>query len=316
MFNGKNPSADAKAIRTGVGIGALVIVVLIIVFNCFYKVGEQEQAVVTTFGRVQGVKTAGLYFKLPFIQQVHKVDTTTRGMQIGYVENDRTPLNGYQVPEEATMITSDFNFVNIDFYLEYKVSDPQKFLYAASEPEAVLKNLAQSCIRSTVINYPVDEVITTGKGQIQAEVREMLTQELQRAGIGIELVNISVQDAEPPTETIMQAFKAVETAKQEADTAVNTALKYQNEQIPNAKATADRIVQEAEAVKAARIAEAEGQVNRFNTIFEQYKLNPLITKQRLFYETLENVLPNLKVIITDGTTETTLPLDSYVNTEE
>ena len=229
MFNGKNPSADAKAIRTGVGIGALVIVVLIIVFNCFYKVGEQEQAVVTTFGRVQGVKTAGLYFKLPFIQQVHKVDTTTRGMQIGYVENDRTPLNGYQVPEEATMITSDFNFVNIDFYLEYKVSDPQKFLYAASEPEAVLKNLAQSCIRSTVINYPVDEVITTGKGQIQAEVREMLTQELQRAGIGIELVNISVQDAEPPTETIMQAFKAVETAKQEADTAVNTALKYQNE---------------------------------------------------------------------------------------
>ena len=97
---------------------------------------------------------------------------------------------------------------------------------------------------------------------------------------------------------------------------MNTALKYQNEQIPNAKATADRIVQEAEAVKAARIAEAEGQVNRFNTIFEQYKLNPLITKQRLFYETLENVLPNLKVIITDGTTETTLPLDSYVNTEE
>ena len=174
-----------------------------------------------------------------------------------------------------------------------------------------MKNMALASIRNTVVNYPVDDVITTAKGQIQAEVKERLTTELAEKNIGMTVVNISVQDAEPPTEEIVQAFKSVETAKQGKETAVNNAKKYQSEELPKAEAAADKILQDAEAAKQARIAEAEGQVARFNEMYEQYKLQPYITKKRLFYETMEELLPDLKVIITDGNTQQMLPLDSF-----
>ena len=153
--------------------------------------------------------------------------------------------------------------------------------------------------------------MTTAKGQIQAAVKEDMTRELNEHDIGLAVVNITVQDSEPPTNEIKQAFKAVETAKQGADTAKNNALAYQNEQIPKADANADKIIQSAEADKAARIAEAQGQVVRFNEMYEQYRLYPDITKKRMFYETMEELLPSLKVIISDGGTQTLMPLDSF-----
>ena len=165
-----------------------------------------------------------------------------------------------------------------------------------------------------MVNYTVDDVITTGKNQIQAEVKEKLIKSLKAQNIGIQVVNISVQDAEPPTDKIMQSFKAVETAKQGAQTATNEANQYKNEKIPAAEASADKITQDAEAKKEARIAEAQGQVERFNETYAEYTKYPLITKQRMFYETMEDVLPSLKVIITDGTTQTMLPLDKFSET--
>ena len=297
---------------TALVIAAVLIVLL--VKGAYYNVNEQEQAVVTMFGKVTDVKTAGLYFKIPLIQNVQKVDTTTHGMQIGYTSQNDPYAQVYNVVEyEALMITSDFNFVDIDFYLEYRVSNPEKYLFASSEPVSILRNLAQAAIRSTVIDYTVDDVITTGKSQIQAQVREKLVEALEEADIGIEVVNLSVQDAEPPTTEVFQAFKAVETAKQGADTAINTANQYQNEQIPAAEAAADKIRQQAEAQKESRIAEAEGQTARFNAMYEQYALNPTVTKQRLFYETMEEILPDLKVIVDDGQTQTVLPLDSFAD---
>jgi membrane protease subunit HflK len=213
------------------------------------------------------------------------------------------------------MITSDFNLINIDFYMEYRVNDPVAYLYNSRHPEDILKNIALAAIRSTVINYTVDEAMTTGKSAIQSEVKSMMVEELNEQNIGLQVVNITIQDAAPPTDEIIRAFKNVETAKQGAETTINQARKYENEQIPAAEAQADRIVQNAEAQKAARIAEAEGQVARFNAMFEQYVLNPLITKQRMFYETLEDLLPGLKVIITDGQTQTLLPLDTFTGAE-
>ena len=306
----KMPKVSVKPLP--VLIGALAVLIVLVGMNGYYKVDEQEQAVVTMFGKVTDVKTAGLYFKIPFLQQVQKVDTTTKGMQIGYTQSSDPYNQRAEVVEyEALMITSDFNFVDIDFYLEYRVSDPKKFLYRSTDPVAILRNLTQESIRSTVSDYTVDEVITTGKSQIQAKVREKLVEALEEADIGLEVVNLSIQDAEPPTSEVMQAFKAVETAKQGADTAVNNAKQYQNEQIPAAEANADKITQQAEAAKEARIAEAEGQTARFNAMYEQYVLNPTVTRQRLFYETMEDVLPGLKVIVDDGKTQTVLPLDSF-----
>ena len=293
-----------------IAIGLIVIFALIFVNNCYYQVKEQEQAILTMFGKVLRVDTAGLYFKVPFVQSVHKVDMTTHGIGIGYtIENGQN----ITVEDEGIMITSDFNFVDIDFYLEYKVSDPVAAYYNSENPDLIMKNMALASIRNTVVNYPVDDVITTAKGQIQSEVKEKLQKELTDKNIGLTVVNISVQDAEPPTAEIVQAFKSVETAKQGKETAVNNAKKYQSEELPKAEAGADKIVQDAEASKEARIAEAQGQVARFNEMYEQYKLQPYITKKRLFYETMEDILPELKVIVTDGNTQQLLPLEGFNN---
>ncbi len=286
-----------------------VIVICIVIKGGFYNVSEQENAVVTMFGKVVRTDTAGLYFKIPILQTVHYVDITTHGTGVGYTLDN----SGQNITDETNgiMITSDFNLLDIDFYLEYRVSDPVAYLYSSDDPEEILKNIALSSIRSVVADFTVDEAMTTAKGQIQANVREDMTRELTDHDIGLTVVNITVQDSEPPTDEIKQAFKAVETAKQGADTARNNALAYQNEQLPKAEANADKIIQTAEADKSARIAEAEGQVVRFNEMYEQYRLYPYITKKRMFYESMEELLPSLKVIISDGGTQTLMPLDSF-----
>ena len=291
----------------------IVGIVIGVVFGSFYTVSEQQNAVVTQFGKVVRTDTAGMYFKVPFLQRVNKVDITTHGTGIGYTIS----ADGQNIPDDndGIMITSDFNLLNIDFYLEYRVSDPVAYLFNSKEPELILRNIALASIRSVVSNYTVDDAMTTGKGQIQADVKDEMIEELTEQNIGLSVVNISIQDSEPPTQEIIQAFKAVETAKQGADTARNNALQYQNQQIPAAEASADRIVQTAEANKAARIAEAEGQVARFNEMYDEYELYPLITKKRLFLETMETILPGAKVIITDGETQNMLPLESFVSEE-
>lgn len=297
-------------------INKFFIIFLIILFiisatilDGFYTVGEQEQAVITMFGNIVRTDTAGLYFKIPWLQECHIVDMTTHGTAIGY----RTTKDGRSVTiaSEGIMITSDFNLVNVDFYLEYKVSDPIAFLYQSDNPEVILRNMILACIRDTVVNFTVDDVITTGKNQIQTDVKEKLSRMLQEYNIGLQCVNLTVQDAAPPTKAIVQAFKEVETAKQSKETTINGAKKYQSEQIPLAEAKADQIIQKAEAVKQSRISEAQGQATRFNNIYKEYQAYPLITKQRLFYETMEALLPNMKVIITDGKTQQLMPLGKF-----
>ena len=302
-------AANRFPIKKVVGIVVVVAVLFLLLTGSFYNVSEQENAVVTMFGKVVRTDTAGLYFKIPLIQQVKKVDITTHGTGVGYTIS--TEGQNIADPGNGIMITSDLNLLDIDFYLEYRVSDPVAYLYNSNNPEEILKNVALSSVRSVVADYTVDEAMTTAKGQIQADVKEDMLRELTEHNIGLTVVNITVQDSEPPTDAIKQAFKAVETAKQGADTAKNNALAYQNEQIPSAEANADKIVQTAEAQKASRIAEAEGQVVRFNEMYEQYKLYPYITQKRMFYETMEDVLPGMKVIITDGSTQTMLPLEKF-----
>ncbi len=287
----------------------VLILAVIIATNAFFEIKEQEQAVVTTFGKAQTVSTAGLHFKIPFIQKVHKVDTTIKSLTIGYdletnAKNER----------ESMMITKDFNFVNVDFYLEYRVSDPVKALYASEEPVTILKNIAQSSIRMIVGGYDVDDVITTGKIEIQSAIKTSILEKLEKQNIGIQLVNITIQDAEPPTAAVMEAFKSVETAKQGKETAVNNANKYRNEQLPQAEAQVDKILQNAQTTKTQRVNEAYAEVSRFNEMYEEYLKYPLITKQRMFYEAMEDVLPTLKVIIDsgDGNIQKLLPLDSLM----
>ena len=251
--------------------------------------------------------------KNPLIQQVRKVNTTIQGFAIGY-----DPTTNVSIEDESQMITSDFNFIDVDFYVEFRYSDPVKALYASAEPLNILKNISQSCIRNVIGSYPVDDVLTTGKNEIQSAIKEMILVRLEEQDIGVQLVNITIQDSEPPTVEVMEAFKAVETAKQGKETALNNANKYRNEQLPSAQAKADGIVKDAEAQKTERINEATAQVARFSAMYEEYIKNPTVTKQRMFYEAMEEVLPDLKVIIESdsGNVQTVYPLDSFTGSSD
>ena len=303
----KKSGRGKRAMKNGgkaVGIFVLVLLVAVLAMNSAYTIGEQEQAVVTTFGVPGAVTESGLHFKIPFVQQVTKVDTTIQGFSVGFDNAEQQT-----VANEAIMITSDFNFVDIDFYVEYRVSDPVKAVFASKEPEMILRNLAQSCIRSVVSNYDVDSVLTTGKNEIQSNIKEMLLAQMEEQDIGLQLVNITIQDSEPPTAEVMAAFKDVETAKQGKETSINNANRYRNEKLPKAEADVDQILQEAESTKTRRINEAYGAVSMFNAQYEEYVKNPLVTKQRMFYETMEEVLPNLKVIIAGTDSVNTMLVD-------
>ena len=201
------PSRASKNAKRVTWAVLLVLLLAVTALNSVYSINEQENAVVTTFGVPHTVSTSGLHFKIPFIQQVHKVDMTIRGVAIGYDPNTNASID-----DESLMITSDFNFVNVDFFLEYRVTDPIQYLYASEQPATILKTLAQSYIRDTIGLYPVDDVITTGKNQIQSEIKEKIIDRLEAEQIGLQLVNITIQDAEPPTAEVLAAFKEVENA--------------------------------------------------------------------------------------------------------
>ena len=296
---------------------ALVIIalaVLLVAQSCFYTVDDKQQAVVTTFGKVTGVTDAGVHFRLPLgIQQVEKVDVNVyQKIELGY----STKKNGYDVDgSESTMITGDYNIVNVDFFIEYKISDPVQYLYSSNQPELILRNLIQSQVRNVVGSSTVDAVLTDGKESIQMQVRDLVTEILADYKIGLSLVDVKIQDAEPPTTEVVEAFKAVETAKQKAETVINDAKAYQNAQLPKAQAQADQLVQNAEYLKQKRINEATEQVAMFNARYAEYARNPQITRSRMYYEAISNILPGVKLYINTGSgsnMQMLLPLESLI----
>ena len=288
----------------------LGILLVLTLFQSVYSLEEDEYAVIQTWGYVQVEETPGIKFKIPYIQQVHKVSKASKQFAVGYDLDTNESIH-----KESFMITNDYNFVNVDFYFEYQITDPVKYFYVSEEPEVIVKNLAQSYIRDTVGSHDVDEVLTTGKYEIQSEIKTKLQERLEMEDIGIQITNAVIQDAEVPTTEVAQAFKNVEDAKQGMETAINNANADANTRIPAANAQADKIVKDAQAKKEALIAEAEGQVARFNSLYEEYIKFPLITKQRMFYETMEEVLPNMNIYITDGSTQTMLPLEPFSKLE-
>ena len=255
---------------------AVILFLLSTVFGSFYILSETESAVVTTLGQATVNNNKGLQFKIPFIQSVTKINTTVRSFEIGYEER------------------GDGSYRN---YVTYQVTDPLQYMYATEDPELILKNLIQSTIRGTVSAYTVDSALTTGKSDIQQNIKNIVMDELNEQDIGLSLIDISIQDVEPPNDQIKEAFSEVENARQNKESALNEANQYRNEQIPAAEAKADNIIQKAEAQKSSRINEANGQAARFNSEYEEYIKYPLITKQRMFYEAMEEILPSVKIII-------------------
>ena len=295
----------------------LAIVLVALAGTCFYTVDDKQQAVVTTFGKVTDVTDAGVHFKLPFgIQKVQKVDVNVyQKIELGYSSDGY----GYNVNEsESTMITGDYNIVNVDFFVEYKISDPVQYLFSSNQPELILRNLIQSQVRNVVGSSTVDAVLTDGKENIQMQVKDLVSNILAEYDIGLTLVDVKIQDAEPPTQDVIEAFKAVETAKQQAETVINDAKAYQNAQLPQAQAEADKLIQNAEYLKQKRINEAIEQVAMFEAMYAEYALNPDITLSRMYYEAVSQILPNVKLFINtsgDGSNvDMLLPLESLIDT--
>ena len=307
---------DLRKLRTPVLLGILAILLVVASLTCYYTVDDKQQAVVTTFGKVTDITDAGLHFKLPFgIQKVHKVDVNVyQKIELGYTTNydSSTTVNS----GESTMITGDYNIVNVDFYVEYKVSDPVRYLFSSNDPVLILRNLIQSQVRNVVGSSSVDAVLTDGKEDIQRQVKELVTEILAQYDIGLTLIDVRIQDAEPPTQEVIEAFKAVETAKQSAEAEVNQSMAYQNAQIPSAEAQADQLIQNAEYLKQKRINEAAQQVAMFNAMYQEYALNPEITRTRMYYEAISQILPGVKLYINTSSgsdVQMLLPLESLVD---
>ena len=306
---------DLKKIKRTALLTILFAVMIVFGLTCYYTVDDKQQAVVTTFGKVTDITDAGVHLKLPFgIQQVEKVDVNVyQKITLGY-----NPVgSGYTVDDrESAMITGDYNIVNVDFFVEYKISDPVQYLYSSNDPENILRNLVQSQVRNVVGSSTVDSVLTDGKENIQMQVRNLVTDILNQYDIGLSLVDVKIQDAEPPTQEVIEAFKNVETAKQQAETVINDAKAYKNAQLPQAQAKADKLIQNAQYLKEKRINEATEQVAMFNAMYQEYALNPQVTKSRMYYEAISQIMPGVKLYINTSSSsdvQMLLPLEDLVS---
>ena len=312
----KNKTPDFSKLTQRLPLLFLALALVMAAMTCWYTVDDKQQAVVTIFGKVTDITSAGVHFKAPFgIQQVEKVDVNVyQKIELGYTSTG----DSYMVNEdESTMITGDYNIVNVDFFVEYRISNPERYLYASNDAELILRNLIQSQVRNVVGSSSVDSVLTDGKENIQMQVKALVTEILMDYDIGLTLVDVRIQDAEPPTQEVIEAFKAVETAKQNAEAVVNQAKAYENAQIPAAQAQADKLIQNAEYLKQKRINEAKEQVAMFTAMYEQYALNPEITRSRMYYEAISDILPGVKLFINTASkgsdVQMLLPLESLVD---
>jgi len=296
-----------------IGFGIIVVAVLLIGYSCFYTVQEQERAAILTFGKYTGETRAGLHFKWPYpIQQVIKVPAElTQQITIGYRESGGgiTP-----VEEEAMMITGDENIVSADAVVQWKISNIRDYLYNVENPEQFLRNAASASIRSVIGSEKLDYAITDGKTDIQDKVRAKLLELQDTYQTGIQILDIKFQDIEPPGGQVEEAFREVTNAREEKNTKINNAAKYENERIPKARGEAQALLEKAEADKKSRILNAEGDVAKFNAIYEQYKANQDVTESRLIIETLEKILPNARIFISDSSSDTVkyLPLNELL----
>lgn len=291
------------------------IIALIAVFTSWYTVDESEQAVVITFGQAEETITdSGLHFKLPWpVQKVEILSKETYSLQFGYEQSEDGAIEAYD--DETKMITGDENIVLTDLVVQWKITDPQKYLFNAENPKQILHSATSSAIRSIIGSSTIDDALTNGKADIELSTRDLLVSLVDKYDIGISILGVKLQDVELPNKEVRAAFTAVTDARETKSTKTNEAEKYKNQKLSEAKGEEDAILSRAEGEKVARVQQAEGEVAIFKELYEEYQGNQEITRQRLVLETLENVLPNTQIYIMndDGETLKYLPLQPTTN---
>ena len=288
---GGGPVQGGGSGPSGLGLPAVIIggALVLLVMSCFYTVDQQEEAVVLRFGEYQRTSPSGLNFKLPTpIETVIKRKTR---------EVQKIDIGGSVGASE--MLTGDENIVDIDFSVLWRISNLENYLFNVDETDIAVKAVAESAMREIIGKNNLEGIITTERLKVTADVKELMQATLDEYEAGVSIVEVQLQKADPPGE-VVEAFRDVVNAAQDAETVINQATEYSNKVIPEAEGTAAKIVQDAEAYKGRVTAEANGEAERFRLIYKEYKAAPRVTRQRMYLETIEDVYKDSSKIILDS----------------
>jgi modulator of FtsH protease HflK len=315
---GKRTVGSGNGNMGGYGVALAVAVALVLwLLSGFYVVQQGERGVILQFGNYDETKMtqAGLHWRWPYpMETVEKVNVEqVSTLEVGY--RSKPGGSTVKVPTEALMLTEDENIIDIEFAVQYKVTNASAYLFNVRDPKATVLQATESAVREIVGKSTLDFVITEGRDAIAQDTRVLLQEILDRYKTGIHVVTVQMQKALPPAE-VKAAFDDAVTAREDEQRLKNEAEAYSNDLIPRARGGAARLMQEAEGYKARVIARAEGDARRFSQVVREYAKAPRVTRERLYLEAMEQVLSNTTKVYVDqkgGNNMLYLPLDKLIN---
>lgn len=301
------------------GIGLIVVIIFVgWVLSGIYIVDEGTRGVELRFGRYADTTLPGLSYHWPYpFESVEIVDVEQRrAEELGYRSGGQSAIRS--VPREALMLTQDENIVDIRISVQYQISDPRAYLFNILDPDLTLRQVVESAVRETVGKSTMDFVLTEGRSDIVADVQELSQAILDQYGAGLQISNVNLQDAQPPEE-VQDAFADAIKAREDEQRFKNEAEAYANEVLPRARGQAARRLEEAAGYRDQVIARAEGEANRFTRLLAEYQKAPAVTRERLYLETMEDVLTRTSKVLVDvegGNNLFYLPVDKLMQREE
>ncbi|SDG76804.1 FtsH protease activity modulator HflK [Roseospirillum parvum] len=292
----------------GKGIAlAVIIVVAAWAATGFYRVQPDEQGVELLFGAFMKTTSPGLnyWFPAPVGDVIKPKVTVVNSIQIGFRGSPDGRGNftvARDVPEESLMLTGDQNIIDARYVVQWQIADAGKFLFNIRDPEVTIKAAAESAMREVVGTRTLDSIMTEGRGEVQFEAKALIQEILDSYKAGVSITGVQMDKADPPKEVI-DAFNDVQRARQDKERLQNEAQAYRNDILPRAKGQAARVVQAAEAYKAEVMEQAKGEAQRFDEVYDSYTTAREVTRQRLFLETMQDVLGNSDKVIIDPSAE-------------
>lgn len=300
-----------------------VVIAIIAIFTLstsFFVVDQTEQAVVLRFGRYVRTAAPGLHFKLPFgIERNINVPTQkVQTLTFGYRSQDDSGslIGAREYSSESTMLTGDLNIVDVEWIVQYRISNPKDYLFSVKDKETTIRDISQSIMNQLVGDLPILSVMTNQRTQIEYDAQIEMQKIFDRYGFGLEIVTVKLQNIVPPKGDVQDAFEDVNKAIQDMNRFINEGKQYYNQEIPSARGEAEKIIAEANGYASERVNQAKGDTARFDSMREEYEKNPDITATRLYIETMGDVLSgDGKLTLIDTTLENFLPLSNIGGTE-
>jgi membrane protease subunit HflK len=300
--------------RGGRGIIFLILIVLVVLgaWTAYYTVPSDSVAVVQRFGKYLKDVPPGLHFKLPLAIDAATIVPVKRQLKQEFGFSNPGASDPYQGPRdgkrETEMVTGDLNAALVEWVVQYRISDPVKFLFEVREPSETLRYVSESVMREVVDDRTVDEVITIGRQEIETEALAKMQALATKYAKGISIDQVQLKNINPP-QPVQESFNEVNQAQQEKEKLINEARRDYNKVIPLAEGEKDQRIREADGYRLKRINEAEGDAARFSALLAEYRKAPEVTRRRIYIVTLQDVMPGMRSkIIVDEQTRSILPL--------